>query len=217
MLKMEEEKLNLQMKIQEQTLKHVASEIHDNFTPVLSVINLNLAGIIDSFSEHSIESIRETKIIVKQLMGEMKTLSITLNTDHIEKTGLFVSMEEYVGMLERSGVYKISCDRSGNFYRLSADIEINLFRMCQETLNNIIKHADAKCIEIDFVYNPDFFSILISDDGKGFDLNTVMNMPGKNKSTGLQNLYARAKMINAELKIKSSPKSGTSVGILIKL
>jgi signal transduction histidine kinase len=201
--------------IQEQTLQHIASEIHDNFNPTLSVINLNLASVLPQVGGLAKETITDTKLIVKQLMAEMKALSISLNTDHVSRIGFPRALEQYADRLHKTGFYTISLHSSGDQYRLSPNKEIILLRMCQEVMNNVVKHAHANAITIQLVYSPGLFKVMISDNGKGFDHDAVLTNSKNLDSTGLRNLRMRAIAIDATMDITSKMEKGTTVTILI--
>lgn len=211
------EMLHSKNEIQEQTLQHIATEIHDNFNPTLSVINLNLAEVIPTIPEPAKETMADTKILVKQLMAEMRALSSSLNTDHVSRIGFTRSLEKYVAHLRKAGVYTITFNKTGDEYRLPANKEIILLRMCQEILNNIIKHANAKNINIQVTYSPRLYRIEIQDDGGGFDPLTVNADPDKQDSSGLRNLRNRALVIDADLAINSRPGEGTVITIDLPL
>lgn len=215
MIKMQEtfsrEILHSKNEIQEQTLQHIATEIHDNFSPTLSVINLNLAGVIPNIQDPSKETIIDTKVLVKQLMAEMKTLSSSLNTDQISRIGFEKALEKYVEQLKKTGFYVIDFVKTGLQYRLTANKEIILLRMCQEILNNIVKHANAKHISILINYGIDSYSVEIRDDGDGFEESLLNTSSDKQDSTGLRNLRNRAQVIEAALIIDSRPGQGTTI------
>jgi signal transduction histidine kinase len=205
------EKLHSKNEIQEQTLRYIATEIHDNFNPTLSVINLNLAEVIPAVEDPVKTTITDTKILVKQLMAEMKALSSTLNSDQISRIGFTRSFERFVNHLKKTGIYAISFNISGDAYRLTSDKEIILFRMCQEIVNNVVKHANAKNIYINITYGDLSFKVEIKDDGKGFDVAGINSDPEKQDSTGLRNLRHRATVIDASFSITSHAGIGTTI------
>jgi signal transduction histidine kinase len=212
-----QEMLHSKAEIQEQTLQYVAAEMHDNFNPTLSVINLNLAGVIPIVTTPAKETIMDTKDLVKQLMFEMRTLSKSLNSNQINRVGFAAMLEEFVERIRKSGAYQVVFDKKGDTTRLAADKEIILFRMCQEALNNIVKHAEARHIFITLTGTTDDYTVEIKDDGKGF----AKAAPGqeeerKSDGSGLRNLYNRANLIAAELEIRSQLGQGTTVIIYIK-
>jgi signal transduction histidine kinase len=207
------EMLHSKNEIQEQTLRQIAAEIHDNFNPTLSVINLNLAEVIPVIEEPVKGTLSDTKGMVKQLMADMRALSNSLNSDHVSRIGFTRSFEKFVGHLRKAGIFTINFQKTGDEYRLPTDKEIILLRMCQEILNNIVKHADAKNIDINITYGILAFRIEIKDDGKGFNVAAVSVDPDKQDSNGLRNLRNRAEVINAELIINSQPGAGTAITI----
>ena len=83
--------------------------------------------------------------------------------------------------------------------------------MCQEALNNIVKHAEAKQVWVELFFGTDLFTVRIRDDGQGFD----SNAPLKPDSSGLQSLRNRALTLQAELTINSAPGKGTAISITL--
>ena len=112
--------------------------------------------------------------------------------------------------LQKTGKYKTFIEQDENLPALGNDKPIILFRMIQEVINNIIRHATADTIHLDAKKENDKLVIKIEDNGKGFD--TGVNSGG----VGLQNLKNRSKMINADLLIKSEQGKGTIVIVSIK-
>lgn len=211
------EMLNSKAEIQEQTLQHIASEIHDNLNPTLSVINLNLARAIPVAGEPAKEIIIDSKVLVKQLMAEMRALSGNLNVGQISRIGFIKSLEQYVNRLKKTGFYMITFINPDEPVPLAPNRAIILLRICQEALNNIIKHANAKNISITLSKAGNQFSVVITDDGTGFIPGDVNRDPQKEDSTGLYNMRNRAQAIDADFSIKSSIGDGTHVIISLNL
>ena len=212
-----QEMLNSKAEIQEQTLQHIASEIHDNFNPTLSVINLNLAHVLPSVQEPAKETIIDTKSLVKQLMAEMKALSGSLNTAQLSRIGFVAALEQYIDRLRKTGFYEIQFVKTGDIYKLPVNKSIILIRMCQEAINNIVKHAGAKRIIVKLDFQPDLFSVTIEDNGKGFDPDKILSEPDKQDSTGLNSMRNRATAIEAVLEVKSSEGTGTVIQIKLRV
>jgi len=109
-------------------------------------------------------------------------------------------------------MYVTSFRVSGDVYKNTPQTEIVLFRIAQELMNNIVKHADAKTITISMNYYNDKLTVEIEDDGKGFS--QLSNEEGKNQNgLGLQNMLSRMAMIHGHIQIKSAPGKGTSAFI----
>lgn len=207
--------LQSKLEIQEQTLDHIAKELHANFSHLVSVININLSTLLQHKPEEIKEKIAETKSLAKQLMSELKVLSVNLNTEHIMQVGFTKSLENELNRLDRTGQYKVTFSKTGHDHNLSPENEIILFRMCQEILNNIIKHAEAKSIEVSLYYLPGMLQLKFKDDGKGFNIREAKEKAHEKGSTGLKNIYSRSKLINAELTIESEEAKGTTITVLI--
>jgi signal transduction histidine kinase len=115
--------------------------------------------------------------------------------------------------LSKTGLYITTLTITGSEYRLEPEKEIILFRICQEALNNIVKHSEAKNINIGLYYSANTFNLAISDDGKGFSTKEKLTTALDSNSMGLRNLLNRSKLINAQLSLKSSPGKGTSISV----
>jgi signal transduction histidine kinase len=204
------------LEIQEQTLNHISRELHDNISPLISIIQLNLGASILRKTPEIQPEISELKVNANQLMAELKSLSVTLNTDHIMHIGFSEALWFELDRLERTKIFKTIRTVTGEKFRLRAEHEIILFRMCQEILNNIVKHAQAKTITVELDYLPGAYRLTITDDGTGFDPSTVEGSAGSKNSTGLRNIQNRARLINAAVLINSSPGKGTQTNITIQ-
>jgi signal transduction histidine kinase len=207
--------LHSKMEIQEQTLDHIAKELHDNFSPMVSVININLSAMLMRCPPDIKELVVETKAITKNLMTEFRSLSAALNTDHIMHIGFEGALERLLNQLSKSNMYVISIQKSGTSYRLSPEREIILFRMCQEVINNIVRHAKAKRISISLAFLSDLIKLEITDDGIGFDVNMVTSPMSQKEGTGISNISKRAQLINAKFSIDSIIDKGTKFTISI--
>lgn len=203
--------LQSKLAIQEQTLDHISKELHANLSHLVSLININLAELLPLTPTETRENVIETKSLVKQLMGEVKALSASLNTDHIMHIGLTKALENELGRLGKK--YAITVTKTGEEYRLKPDHETILFRLCQEVLNNVIKYAEASQIMASLSFNPDIFILSISDNGKGFSVEQAMKSSAEKQSTGLLNMKKRALLINGDIIISSVLGEGTTVTI----
>lgn len=204
--------LQSKLAIQEQTLDHISKELHANISHLVSLININLSEILPQTPAHQHENIKETKSLVKQLMSEIRALSASLNTDHIIHIGFVKALENELNRIRKP---KGEIIKSGDPYRMLAEHEIILFRLCQEVLNNIVKYAGASKIQASFAFSPEHFMLTIADDGIGFDVEEALRVSGEKQSTGLLNMKKRASLINATFTIVSRIEEGTIVTINI--
>ena len=206
-----EEILRSQLEIQEQTLKNISQEIHDNIGQLLSLTKLNLATADIEQKETARQKIDNSHQLVSKAIVDLRNLSRSLDTDHISEKGLEASIAFELELIEKTGKHKTEFKVEGNVVKPDKQKELILFRIVQECFNNIIKHADANAIKVFMVYGADSVSITITDNGKGF------NMEISETGLGLRNMSNRAKLIGAEFSINSIPGDGTRIGILLPI
>lgn len=207
--------LQSKLAIQEQTLDHIAKELHANFSHLVSLININLSEILPQSPPEQRENILETKSLAKQLMTELKALSANLNTDHITHIGFVKALDNELNRLSKTMKYQVAIAKTGEEYRMLPEHEIILFRLCQEVLNNVVKYAKAKKVSTSLIFSPDQFTLTIKDDGMGFNVEEALRRSAEKQSTGLLNIRKRASLINAEINIESKEGEGTLVTINI--
>jgi signal transduction histidine kinase len=123
------------------------------------------------------------------------------------KYGLKEALENYCENLNLSGKLKVQLQAYGMETRMDQNTEIIVYRIVQELLNNIIKHAEAKNVLIQLVHEGERFNLTVEDDGKGFDINETKN------GAGLANIKARAEYLDGNVDIVSKKGEGTSVNV----
>jgi signal transduction histidine kinase len=209
----QKELLKAQLEIKEQTLKNVSQEIHDNIGQALSLVKLHLARIDPQKIESASEKLNDSKDLVAKAILDLRSISKSLDTDAVMSVGLFNAVKNELDIVQRAGFHETHLVLDGSLYKLESYAELILFRIIQETLNNIIKHAKAKKINISFDYQPAQLTLKITDDGAGFDL-SQLNQPGKTEfGLGLKNMHNRAKIIDADFSMESILEIGTVVTI----
>jgi len=198
--------LNAKLEIQEQTFSYISSEIHDNVLQILGLARLNLNRMEEDGDVQKI-------VLIDQQMGEaiadLRNLSHSLSTDVIRNTGWIKAAQRLLADLEKTGTCKVTFSTEENLPVLENEKQIILFRMIQEIINNIIKHAKAGHIKFTAGKEPGQIIVAIEDDGKGFEPDKVA------KGAGLQNLESRSAAIGAKMDIESATGSGTRVTIAI--
>ncbi len=202
--------LQTQIEIQEQTLKTISQEIHDNVGQVLSLAKLNLGTFEDSESAYNQTKINDTKQLVSKAINDLRDLSSSLNGDKIADLGLRDAIENELKIISNTGQFATELKITGEFYKLAAQNEMVIFRIVQESLNNAIKHSKAKHITVQIDYNKAFCKIAVMDDGKGFD---ALRLESTKTGVGLHNMKSRATLIGAQFLIEASINNGTKVFI----
>lgn len=205
--------LESRLEIQEQTFQHISSELHDNLGQVASLIKINLFTIDLNDSDTARDKIENTKELTRQLLTDIKSLSVSLSSDRIAKTGLSQALATEIDRLNKTGQFVASFTQVGDLPILDNDKATILYRMVQEVLNNMVKHSRAKNITVLLNASEKFITLAISDDGIGFSISEKMNSGG----AGLLNLQNRAALIHALLYVQSSPGNGSQTTIELPL
>ena len=199
--------LQSQLEVEEQTRQYIAEELHDNVGALSSLIKINLNLLSQAASvEKRGELIEDSKALMKTLIGNLKQLVIGLNTNVIKNHGLVNAVRNDVQRIEKLQLFSISLSVTGEEISLSDDRQLILYRICQELMNNIVKHAQPSTVNMTMAFGKDELSIQLTDDGVGFD--TVAALKNINAS-GLTNLHNRARLIGGTLTLNSSPGKGT--------
>lgn len=201
----EKEITQAKLEIQEQTLKNVGWELHDNIGQLLSVANMQLNILSRTMEEPARSSVTDVKEVVANTLHEVRSLSKSLNNEVINYEGLQASVINEVARINRLNLLISEFNAVGNYVKIPQKDEIILFRILQEFFSNVIKHSKADKLRVDFIFNTEDLKINVSDNGIGFDTEEV------EKSSGLLNMKSRAKLINTEFTLKSSKDLGTSL------
>jgi signal transduction histidine kinase len=201
----EQEIAQSKIEIQEQTLKNVSWELHDNIGQLLSVANMQLNILAGTAKDNTLASVKEIREVVSSSLQEVRSLSRSLNNETVDYAGLVASVQNELTRFDRLKIINTSLEVSGNTVDIPQKDSIILFRILQEFFSNVIKHSRAKNLEVVFDYTSEGLEIKAKDDGVGFDLQEVT------KSSGLLNMESRAELIHTYFNLHSSPLQGTSL------
>ncbi|WP_418511701.1 sensor histidine kinase [Corallibacter sp.] len=204
----EEELSNTQIEIQEQTLKNIGQELHDNIGQLLSVANMQLSIMSMQINQDIKDQFTETKNVVKDSLSEVRALSKSLNSDVIVNRGFQQSVQNEVDRLNKLNLLKTELQVLGDktLFPKNKD-SIILFRIIQEFISNTIKYAKAGTLTLVLNYNKDSLLIKAVDDGVGFDIKAAK------LGSGLINMKNRANLINATFQIDSEINKGTKLTV----
>lgn len=208
--------LKTQLEIQEQAFTYISQEIHDNIGQILSLARLNLNTFGPVVTE---EKIAQTDDLLGKAIKDLRDLSHNLQNNRIHDIGIIESTRQLLASIEKTGRFRTSFQAEDNFHILDPNTDIILFRIIQEIINNILKHAEADQISVRIIHEkkgtPEgITSIEISDNGIGFDLGLLQQ---ERSGIGLKNIINRAKMIHTSVDVKSMPGKGTTITLFTKL
>ena len=203
--------LATQLEIQEQAFTHIAREIHDNINHYLTLAKLHLNGLRKQVSPDQQETLVVTIDLMTKVFHDLRDISHNLGAGIIRKLGLSGAIEDQVEQLRRTSQFTVEFFTLGNYNYQDEAKETFLFRILQEAIHNIIRHADARTIRIVLdCSGPGSIQLTIEDDGKGFEVGVLDRHSG-----GIGNMVNRAKVIEAQFTIQSQPGNGTLVKITV--
>lgn len=203
--------LQSQLEIQEQTFQNISREIHDSIGQKLTLAKLHLNTLDITDKSKTKDQVSDSVIMIGEAINDLSDLSRSMSSEIILSNGLIRALEFEVNQLKKPGLYKIAIDISGSPVFMDSSKELLLFRIVQEAINNIIKHAEANVINLHLHYNATMLTMEITDNGKGFCVN------GTTFGTGLQNIRKRAALLKGSLIINSLDGNGTQLRVEIPL
>lgn len=195
---------------QEEERKRIAKELHDGLGVLLSVTKMQFSAIKDASPENRPLIEKATKFL-EQASGDVRKISHNMMPGLLAKLGLYEALEDLFERINDTEGIHATCDIRGAKERLAENKEIMLYRIIQEMVNNTIKHARAKNIELNFIILSNRLDIRFSDDGTGFKLGES----GEPESIGLQSIWSRVKFLDGTISIESSAGKGTVYTIQI--
>lgn len=213
--KKEEEKkrINAMLVSEENERARIARELHDGLGQLLSAAKLNSAALKKSIVEKDAHLLDTALHLLDLSVTEVRSISHNLMPQMLIEKGLVEAVEELVASVNASKSIFIKFDHSEFNGALSKSVEIAIYRVIQEVLNNMIKHSLASHIDIKLVNISGDLKILISDNGKGFDTQLIEKSAG----IGWKNILTRLSLINGRFDIDSQAGKGTVVNIEVAL
>ena len=203
--------LHSEIEIREQTLANVSRELHDNYGQIASLIKINLNLISKEMSPADQAKVSESILLIKQLIGDIKSLSSNLNGEKIRKIGWIKMIENEVKRVNRIGLVQVEFRSDDDLPAIGHEKEVILYRVTQEIFNNLLKHADASESELSIKLENGKIKFNYSDNGKGLNSNQSIHQMG----SGLINMGERCKMIDATFSLTSTAGKGTKIEILL--
>ncbi len=203
--------LKTQLEIQESTFQDISREIHDNIGLSLTLAKLNLNTMDYKLVDKAMEAVQFSINLITKSISDLKDISKGLNSEAIANMGLIGALDLEVTKLKKSGIKDVRLSTTGKITYLNPQKELILFRIIQESLNNIIKHANAEIITIELNYAEKELNLIVQDNGVGFNKEEVEIKRGGRIMEGMRNISIRTKQINGDLQVISRPKNGTTI------
>lgn len=206
-----EQLLQSRLEMQEQTFDSISQEIHDNVGQLLSLAKLQLS-IVEQKEISDKGLIADIKGNIGNALTDLRDIAKSLSTSRIQQLTLIQAVEQELQRIGRSGTITCNVEVTGNEQPIAEQKKIIIFRIVQESLQNILKHAAAKNIAVGFDFLSEAFSISITDDGVGFSTDETVKAES---GLGLQNIIKRSELIMGKATISSTVNHGTKIILTI--
>jgi len=203
------------MKVQEEERQKISRDLHDHVAQDLSTLRIGCDTLFDNQPKVSPEIKQRVSKFLKLLQGTIvavRDMAYDLRPPGLDQLGLVRTVFQYCeDFSDRNGVSVDFYSAGVDGLRLDFDTEINLYRLIQEALNNIRKHADASQVAIRLISSFPAIILRIEDDGRGFDIKERLVTALTEKRMGLQNMAERVNLLQGKMRIQSHPKEGTKI------
>ncbi|NTW36761.1 MAG: GAF domain-containing sensor histidine kinase, partial [Syntrophobacteraceae bacterium] len=199
------------VKIQEAERSHIARELHDEAGQTLTslMVALRLLEREAHRPEAVISGIAEMKRTLDAVLKNLHRLGMDLRPVSLDHLGLVAALRQHVQSIANNHGIDVQFESLLTSTRFSSDVEISLYRIVQEALTNVIRHADATQVDVLLEQRADRIILVVEDNGVGFDLPSAMN----NGRLGLFGMRERVEMLAGKLNIESAPGKGTTVQV----
>jgi signal transduction histidine kinase len=203
---------------QEAERQRIARDLHDETGQSLTAIGMGLRGLsskIKSQNKDSLGTLQKLETLTADSLKELQRLISDLRPSHLDDLGLSAALRWYTNRIHEDTSINIRIDFLGDEQEMDDAIKITIFRIIQESLNNIIKHSQADHVNIHLGYEPKKVRINVRDNGVGFDLETVKMERSRRPSLGLAGMEERAALLDGTVSVQSRPGYGTEVEAVI--
>jgi signal transduction histidine kinase len=205
---------------QESERKRVARELHDELGQSLSGLSLRIEVVerfIQSDPNRTVEQLGQIHALINETTDHMYNLILDLRPSALDDLGLAAALRDYADRLLADTNIRFELDADGLLTRLPPSVETSLYRVFQETLSNVVRHAGASQVSIRLARTNGAFEGEIVDDGRGFDFNAVRMDGHSPQGLGLAGIHERVTQCGGQVKIVTGPGKGTRVNIRIPL
>jgi two-component system, NarL family, sensor histidine kinase UhpB len=194
---------------QERERFELGQELHDNINQILATSKLYLDVAIEEV-EPRVELLAKSRNNISMAIEEIRKLSKELIAPTLHDLGLIQSIKELIRSIQMVNKMKIRLLISGlDEDHLLPEQKINVYRIVQEQLNNILKHAQASAVVIELNQEEERITLQVKDDGRGFDPRV------KRKGVGISNIISRAELYNGRVEIESAPGKGCRLEVIL--
>jgi len=202
---------------QESERQRIARELHDETGQALTAIGMGLRslenGVRNSKQERTKDNLHHLEALTDHSLIELQRLIADLRPSHLDDLGLSSALRWYAGNVQERAKLDVQVEIHGNEPKVASPVKTALFRILQEALTNVVKHAQASHVQISLTYSPREVHACVTDDGQGF--NTALVGSNERVPWGLKGMEERASLLGGTLTVESNPGEGTTVEVTV--
>ena len=208
--------LNAVIRTEEKERQRFSKELHDGLGPLLSSAKMSVSALDRMNNDpKQKELIQNTYLVIDEAVRSLRELSNNMNPNILTNFGLARAVTNFINKLAAFSKVQVNFSNNLQDRRFDADVEVILYRVVCEILNNSLKHASAGHINLCILLTGnDRISIIFEDDGVGFIPEEVLNKP--DGGMGMSNIFSRITSLKGEVEIDSAPGKGTRIQITAK-
>lgn len=208
--------LNAIIQTEEKERKRFAKDLHDGLGPLLSTVKMSVSSLAQlEHDQASKEIVDNTEMVINEAIKSLKEISDNLSPHVLNNFGLLRALRNFSNKINATRAIHIELESNLGNERFSNNIEVVLYRVVCELINNTIKHAQAKTISIQLQKEASDLLISYQDDGIGFDMEKLEEQPLVG-GMGFSNIYSRINSLKGEISLNSKTGEGTQVYIKVK-
>ncbi|MBE5321120.1 hypothetical protein IM793_18295 [Pedobacter sp. MR2016-19] len=211
------ELLETRIEIQEQVSHNIASELHDNIGSYQSLLLMSLKRLRVNADEKNRVQFDEAISLAEKTSIEIRNISRSMQAFDMEYFDFYDCLEMELDRLTNSKLLSVNYFLEGDKATLVHQTGLVLFRICQEIINNVVKHAKASTIDVSVQKKFGALILTIADDGIGFNYHAMEKSKSSKRGMGLRTIKSRVEFLHGNLKTQSIPGEGTRITIKIKL
>ncbi len=199
-------RMNAIIETEERERKRIAEELHDGLGQLLSTARLNISAVDSPLPDKDAQLWKNSLALLDEACSEVRTISHNMMPGALIRSGLIEAVNDLADKINDSGKIQVVFNTELE-QRFPETVEIAVYRIVQEILNNMIRHSGADQITIDMKIVNARLQLHIADNGRSFDVSTIATSEG----IGWKNIYSRVEILNGEIDVKSEKGKGTSV------
>ena len=199
------------LEVQEEERRHLSRELHDEFGQLLATVLLQLRAGQSAAAEAARPNLEESIRLLEKAAAQLRSLALELRPMMLETAGLDATLkwlaEEH---RQRNG---LEIEIAGKLSEVSGDLAIVVFRVAQEALTNVVRHAEARRVRLELLQSDRRVELLLCDDGKGFEVSKTLDQAPERGNLGLLGMRERVQILGGTLEITSQLGHGTRIHV----